>query len=55
MSKSMMLLMHTEGEFVSDRLVLNSTVKVSSQSKDLKIGDVNLRIDCESNKVCHHD
>ena len=55
MSKGMMLLVHTKGEFVSDRSVLNSTVKVSSQSKDLKIGDVNLHIDCESNKVCYHD
>ena len=55
MSKSIMLLMHTEDKFVSDRLVLNSTVKVSLQSKDLKIDDVNLRINCKSNKVCYCD
>ena len=55
MSKSMMLLMHTEDKFVSDRPVLNSTVKMSSQSKDLRIDNVNLHIDCESNKVCYYD
>ena len=51
----MMLLVHMEGEFVSDRPVLNSMMKVSSQSKDLKIDNVDLRIDCESNEVCYHD
>ena len=51
----MMLLMHIEDKFVSDRPVLNSTVKMSSWSKDLKIDDIDLRIDCESNEVCHCD
>ena len=53
MSKSIILLIHTEDKFVSDRSVLNSTAKVGPQSKDLKIDDVNLHIDCESNKACH--
>ena len=53
-SKSIMFLVHIEDKFVSDRLVLNSTVKVSSWSKDLKIDDINLCIDCESNKVCYY-
>ena len=51
----MMLLMHTEDKFVSDKLVLDSMMKMSSQSKDLKIDDVNLHIDCESNKVCYYN
>ena len=53
--KCMMLSVHMKGEFVSDRPVLDSMMKVSSQSKDLKIDDVNLRIDCESNEACHHN
>ena len=55
MSKSLMLSVHTEDKFVLNRPVLNSTVKVSSWSKDLKIDNINLCIDCESNKVCHHN
>ena len=55
MSKSMMLLVHTEDKFVLNRPVLDSMIKVGSWNKDLKIDNINLRIDCESNKVCHHD
>ena len=50
-----MLLMHTEGEFVLYKPVLNSMTKIDSQSKDLKIDNVDLRIDCESNEVCHYN
>ena len=49
-SKSIMLLMHTKDKFVSNKLVSNSIIKINSENKVLKISNINLHINCESNK-----